>query len=333
MRAASAKPSVDAGAVEEARHRLQSAKLAAEPRGGHGPRIAAKTSTSRRANTATIAAAARRPYSKAYEMPSPISGSQPAASPTSSASGEAIAALGWYQRIGNASSRGDPAPSSRVRSRTQVRQRNRPAAIEGVGAEVHVQSPADPARELPEIPLEPARHGAEVEDVSRAVDVAERIRRQIAHHGAPDRSRRRREQPTADDAARAVGADHDAWANLSPIGEDPQRPALALDVDDLLVFLDRHASLLHPRGEQRIELASPHDRAQIARAMVNLALEECAPWRGRPGRAARRARRRARAGTRACAGSGRRRTPCVADGAASRALTSRRATSGANATR
>src|SRR6185295_7092199 len=133
------------------------------------------------------------------------------------------------------------------------------------------QSPADPARELPEIPLQPARHGAEVEDVSRTVDVSERIRRQVAHHGAPYRRRHRLEQPTADDAARAVGADQDAWTNFSPIGEDTERPELALDVDDLLVFLERYASLLHPRGEQRIKLASPHDRTQIGRAMVDLA--------------------------------------------------------------
>ncbi len=49
-----------------------------------------------------MASAASMPYSSAYEMPSPMSASAPAASPTSTTCGAATVVARAYVRIGNA---------------------------------------------------------------------------------------------------------------------------------------------------------------------------------------------------------------------------------------
>ena len=145
-------------------------------------------------------------------MPSPISGSTPAASPTNHACGAARRAPGRYQWIGNAQRRGAASVNAAqvVGERVVERRADR---RERVGADVGVRRAVDQARETPtgSRAVRAAGCGSRSRSAARRSPPSATRRtgtsamtaRAMARLGAVD-------QAAANQAAAAVGADHQA---------------------------------------------------------------------------------------------------------------------------
>ena len=198
-------------------------------------------------------------------MPSPMSGSQPAASPTRSACGAAIGAPGTKVRIGNA--------CQRVAPRADVGERGRQLALQlrarrwrqRVDADVHVRRAVDPARERPAVAAHAARDGPEIEIVAPAhVSIPCRAgRRDVAHDRATDHARvvvtsARRTRLPPPSAPTTTGAQ-----NARVLGLDAYPRPSRTTARTRLSSRSVHATIARREGQARVQLAPADDTAEI----------------------------------------------------------------------